>query len=671
MVIAILFFILGAPFVILMRDLFMKWLNSNSKNRVQNVSDIEGNSEMTEIRENLQADWRKSTTNTDELLEFVLDLIKHVRSEDCQNDPDFSKFGDETWKNWRDVHSITKLADETEPKHCCSCLLIDYKKIHDDKLWQTSVKTIFSMANMLFENDKNEGKLIDKFNKTLHILEKIVHAGNNLEDNIGTTGMDRETEVDLCLKIRYGNQVVSKMLWSSEPPCIRTNIYSRIILPEAINRFYYSSLFAKIMRYIGLVSETISYYVDLVKDISILILFCNVTYQFWDSFSTFAEYLAATLILTILGPEILKTMYYYANHKFFFAVTERPINRSDKSMIAGFMFVFAPLLSNILFWERFKLNKQIFDRKRGLLIHIKAEIRVRDENNPFPKWEPYKICGKEFGKPPETNCPHCNKEKVSLSDLKTELVEYNALVSKRENYFRIMTTSAHLEASTETFYQYIAHLIIIIVSHMSIVFLSKNGFDSVEQKDNLHRVFYNYPTGKWLLYYSIVKAFISLISTRVGIESHWKHWFFGDNAKIIFGFYTLISLFVKIFSVVMCFVPTLGLFGFSTHRWMSHIDFSATSGINATHNATWNAITLEFQNKIYYDLDQYFALYILFVIPFIMSMLYIMKSYLFPQSFGGGGNKMIPRRLMHIACCVIFPSITQDWDQDHSNVCYR
>ena len=126
------------------------------------------------------------------------------------------------------------------------------------------------MGNMFFEND---GRLIDKYNKTMHILEKIVHAGEKMEEN--------EKEVDLCLKIHFGNLVVAKMLWSSEPPCIRTNVYSKIPIPEKLDKFYYSPQLEKITMYIGLISETISYYVDLVKDISILILFCNVTYQFW------------------------------------------------------------------------------------------------------------------------------------------------------------------------------------------------------------------------------------------------------------------------------------------------------------------------------------------------------------------------------------------------------
>ena len=121
----------------------------------------------------------------------------------------------------------------------------------------------------------------------------------------------------------------------------------------------------------------------------------------------------------------------------------------------------------------------------------------------------------------------------------------------------------------------------------------------------------------------------------------------------------------------MFFVPTLGLFGFSTHKWMAKLQFSAASGINATRNETWNNITMEFQNQYYYDLDQHFAFYILFIIPFISIILYILKNYLLAHSFGGGGRKMIPRRLMHIACCVIFPSITQDWDHDYSNVTFR
>ena len=135
------------------------------------------------------------------------------------------------------------------------------------------------MGNMFFEND---GKLIDKYNKTLHILEKIIHAGPKMEE--------KETDVDLCLKIHFGNNVVAKMLWSSEPPCIRGNVYSKIPCPDWFNKFYYSPRFEMITMYLGLVGETVSYYIDLVKDISIMILFCHVTYQFWNSFSTFVEY---------------------------------------------------------------------------------------------------------------------------------------------------------------------------------------------------------------------------------------------------------------------------------------------------------------------------------------------------------------------------------------------
>ena len=217
MVIALLFFILGAPFVIWMRHLLVKLLNSKSVFRTHDNLDAE-KSRKTQEMGRLKHGLRKSTTNTDELVEFVLDMIKHVRTEECDNNLEFSKFGDQSWKNWRDIH-IT-------PQKSGSCnrrLLTDYKKIHDDVLWEVSVKTIFSMGAMFFENDENEGVLIDKFNKTLHILEKFVHAGDNIEDNIGITGMDRETEVDLCLKTHYGNQVVSQMLWSSEPPCIRSS----------------------------------------------------------------------------------------------------------------------------------------------------------------------------------------------------------------------------------------------------------------------------------------------------------------------------------------------------------------------------------------------------------------------------------------------------------------
>ena len=113
-----------------MRYLFIKWLNSNSKKNNQTSLDPEGKYEKEELREKLPPGWRKSTTNTDELLEFILDIIKHVRSKDCHNlsVSDFTKFGNQAWKDWKDAHSRNKSADQPQSKNCCSCLLIDYKK---------------------------------------------------------------------------------------------------------------------------------------------------------------------------------------------------------------------------------------------------------------------------------------------------------------------------------------------------------------------------------------------------------------------------------------------------------------------------------------------------------------------------------------------------------------
>jgi hypothetical protein len=491
------------------------------------------------------------------------------------------------------------------------------------------------MGNMFFENT---GELVDKFHKTLHILEKIMHGGDKMEDNV--------KETDLCLKINFGNPIVYAMIWSSEPPCIRTNIYSKIPVPEKIYKFYYSTLFEKISLYIGLISETISYYVDFVADISILILFCTVTYQFWNSFSSFVEYLAATLTMVIIIPEILKSFYYYANSPFFID-TKTSLNGLGRGVVACFMFGWGPLLSNILFYERFKIQKDLFTRRRGLFVHINAELKRREAKSLEQKKIP---------------------DKAALELINSELNEYYRLIDKRFEYFRIMTTSQHLEANTETFYQYIAYLIIVIVSHVTICYLNSNALESSIQKESLYRIFYDYPMGAFLLFFKVTKTFISMIGSRVSIEKSMKNGSFGDNAKIFFGTYTLFSLFAKLFSVVMFFVPALGLFGFSTHKWMSQIRFSESSCIETSRNESWNNMAMEFEQENHYNLDAYFASYLLVVIPFTSVLLYVAKTYLFTTSFGGGGIKMVPRKLMHIANCVIFPSITQDWDEDFSTM---
>ena len=631
--VAILFFVVGAPLINIAKWQLVKWLDSGpahfteskSAHKQSHIDEPDGKNNATELKKMISDEITKtpSIINTNELVVFIMEIIEHVSDPNSDNDLDFTKFGNENWIRWKNEFKD---------------LLSTYQNIHDDKLWNQSAKTIFSMGNMFFEND---GKLIDKFNKTLHVLDKIMHAGSDMKDN--------EKDVDLCLKVHYGNQVVSKMLWSSEPPCIRTNIYSKIPVPEKLSQFYYSTRLEKISRWIGLLSETISYYVDLVKDISILILFCNVTYQFWDSFSTFVEYLAFTLMLTIVIPEMLKASYFYANHKIFID-TKSQLTRSGKWVVACFMFGLAPLTPNIILYERFKISKKIFDKREALCILIRAEVRKREARSDSEKVQ----------------------DLDKLEEIKIGLESYDKLQARRYKYFQLMATAKHLEASTETFYQYVSHLLIIIVSHMTIVYLNSSAHESLDQKEHLHRMFYDYPTGAFLLYFSVTRAFISLISTRVSIETERKNMYFGDNAKIFFGFHTLISICVKIFSVLVCFVPAMGLYGFATHRWMSEIRFSTENGcVNETMNATWNLITTQFQTTSYYNLDAYFASYLLFVIPITSLTLFILKAHLFPNSFGDRSIKMLPRQLMHIANCVIFPSITQDWDEDFSTMCAR
>ena len=641
--VAILVFVIGAPLINLAKYYFVTWLDSKptyfttspSRRCGDNVEDVEGKNERTELKTMISTNIKEGLWNTNELLEFVMEIIEHVQNTDCSSDLDFAKFGNDDWKKWKAIHS-QKTSGNPDSNNECRDLLTTYQKIHDDTLWNESVKTIFGMGNMFFENDGNK---IDKYNKTLHILEKLIHAGvNNMVEN--------ETEVDLCLKVHFGNHVVTKMLWSSEPPCIRSNVYSKIPLPGKVNKFFHSSTFKKITLYLGLIIETVSYYLDLVKDISILILFCHVTYPFWDSFSTFVEYLAATLLLTIILPEALKASYFYANHKYFINTTST-LNVYGKCLVGGFMFGFAPLLSNILFYERFKIGKELFSRKEVLFEEIDYELRRRRQSQEVTIEEKWK----------------------TLSKIKKDLEEYYDLILKRQKYFRIMTSAKHLEANTESFYQYITHLIIIIISHMTIVHLSRHESDNL-QKDHLYRMFYDYPTGAFLLYFSVTRAFISMIGTRTSTETDLKNLFFPDNAKIFFGFYSLVSLFVKIFSVIIFWVPSLGLYGFATHRWMARIQFNeiANRCITTRDKEDWNTLGREYQKQPYYGLDICFTSYVVIVMVGCSMLLYILKTHLLTSSFRGGGWVMVPKKLMHISNCIIFPSITQDWDEDFSTV---
>ena len=565
-------------------------------------------------------EWKCSSDDMKEIIMFVSEISDHVLNPDCNNNLDFVNFGNADWVQWEEDHS-TQSTDDCK----CKDLLTYYRKVHDDKLWTETVRTIFGMGNLLFEND---GKEIDKYNKTLHILEKLVHSGN-------------ERDVNLCLKIKFGNFVVTRMLWSSEPPCIRTNVYSKIPLPEWLDKFYYSHTLKKISLLLGLVIETIGHYLDLVKDISILILFCRVTYPVWNSFTTFVEYLALALSFTIVFPEILKTSYFLSNYNFFINI-QHQLNALGKCLVTFFMILFAPLLPSILFAERFKVNRALLSQEISLFNHMKNNLQMDGKKK------------------------HIKDN--DLVELTNAFHEYTKLLGKRFKYLKVMHTSRHLEANTETFYQYLVHLIIIFISHTSIMYVSNSSRSDEEMaQQQLHRLFYNYPAGAFLLYFATIKAFISIIATRVSIEQELKSWFFPDMGKILFGFYTLVSLFVKIFSIVICFTPVLGLFGTSVHHQTSRIIFSEKAKKCYTNGKIdrWQSLTEGYQKHSIYNNNTLFIYYFLVFVPATSVMLYLLKSRCF-DAFHGGGVWQIPRKLMHIANCVVFPSISQDWDQDIS-----
>ena len=209
---------------------------------------------------------------------------------------------------------------------------------------------------------------------------------------------------------------------------------------------------------------------------------------------------------------------------------------------------------------------------------------------------------------------------------------------------------------------------IIVVTHIS---LSCRVDSHGAAQEHLYPMFYDSPTGaftEFLLYFSLVKSFISLIATRVSVETQLKNMFFPDMAKILFGFYTLVSLFVKIFCVVIWFAPGLGVFGFSIPGCMSRQNYSEwAEKCNVTVVSHWEQVTQGYEKEANVNPNWYFTLYILAFLPSISVLLYALKMYFF-KSFQGGDWWKIPRKLLHITNCVVFPSITQDWDEDFSTM---
>jgi len=126
-------------------------------------------------------------------------------------------------------------------------LLLLLSKIHETEAWSDNARLIYDMGHLLFDSDM---KLIDEFHVVMLELESGYFKGDLLEMN-------------LCLKHDLGNRIVNELRWSTEPPGIRK---LQMMLPDFFLNFLRTTLFKGFMTFLGLALETVSYYVDFVKD---------------------------------------------------------------------------------------------------------------------------------------------------------------------------------------------------------------------------------------------------------------------------------------------------------------------------------------------------------------------------------------------------------------------
>lgn len=424
-----------------------------------------------------------------------------------------------------------------------------------------------------------------------------------------------DMDTDMCLKSHFGNRAVKTMLWSSEPPFIR-KVY-KVIFPSCLHRFIRTTGFNLMSIMLSFLGEMVTYYLDFFKDW--VILFIAYAYLKPTDFFSLEGQLIALMALFIVLPELLKGLYFCHNYRRIFDVSETVhVSPMGRALLKTSVFAFCPVIPGIILINKCVLSCAI----------LKNQLRLASEV--------------------KQNCQF---------DHDTFNQAYSELRKKERSLDQLIIKSKSTEMTLETFFQFILQLVILCLAAESW---------SYSVSHSVAKIFYS-TSSRWLMIISISTGFISMIGTKVGLESSEKEGFFPDVGKITYGIHAMSSLLAKTGAILAYFAPLLGIFGFSTHWHFGQMAFANSKWIvdaNLTSTLTlgnvWTPITTHHQGFIRLPVTTMYLVYICAIIPLQMGGLYIIKIWLCP-SFTSRKLKKAGQ-LLHIAGCLIFPNLVSDWD---------
>lgn len=488
-----------------------------------------------------------------------------------------------------------------------------FSDIHNTAAWSDNCKVLYDMGFLLFDA---QIKLIDKFNLAMLDLERKFHC-------------EVELDVNLCLKHDLGNWMVKEMRFSTEPPGIRK---LECLIPDCLEVLWRQSWCVMLRQYIGLFAEVLSYYMDLVKDLLVFI----VLYNFVDMtrYGSVEFQLVILLGIFLVVPEIIRGCVFAHNFKIIFDVEDYTFGFVPKTLLKLIMIILSPFLPAVLLWERAQLARETLNIKKDLNTKIKS---CMDKNV------------RELAQ-------------VDIDEFKSCFADYQVSFTRQRKILALVTNASYLEASTETIFQYILQLIVVLVFSFE---------SSVNLSPGLINIFTDSKVDT-LLYISLALSFVSMANTRVKIEAMSKEENYRMKGKLQFTLSVLLALVTKLFSIVFFFAPTLGIFDLNTSWKMDQITFAKDFSVdNLSTNRpqslilvsdVWPTSPATFDAYTIINLPTAYIFFVSFLV-FQCCAVYITKYFIAPGFYDSISTS---GKILHVVSCIVYPSVFLDWDMRRS-----
>ena len=487
-----------------------------------------------------------------------------------------------------------------------------FSEVHRTSAWDKSAALIFDMGHLLFDGKQH---LIDAFHIAMYEMEERLHG----------VAEDNGLELNLCLKHDLGNAVAYEMFYSVEPPCVRQCEW---MIPDCLAAIWRSYVMRVVRIYFFLFFDAIRYYLDLIKDwIIFFILYLFVGHQ---SFWTLEMQLVFLLGIFLIVPELIRGAYFAHRYKTLLGIKQYDFQPTAEIILKSAMTILSPFVPAIILLEQGKVAFQILHAQKKLHDRIETSMNMSlsELNNP-----------------------------ETIKSFKEEITEYHDAVRSRDKLLQIATDAKHLESSTETIFQYILQLMVVLV-------VANASQTDVTQ--GLEKVFFSVVGA--LLYISLILSFLSMIYSRMKVEKRSKQGYFRTKAKLLFALHSFICLSTKILSIVFFFAPSLGLFHLAGMYEKEVVDYSSAFVVdhdvmsNSTEDvgSSWSVDPNQSYTKYtLFSLGTYYVFFLVFV-PVQCVVVYFIKQKLVPPF--RAESLSLSKKILHVVSCITFPSIYEDWD---------